>query len=263
MATRSRPQLAAVRSAGSAIARDDEDGASAYLAPALEKGLDILELLSVRRTALTQAEIARSLDRTGSEVFRMLVVLERRGYIGKDPSGRYGLTLRLLELAHGHDGMEKLLAVAEGPMQRLAEALVESCHVAVLRNARLLVVARSLAPSALRLSVEVGSTFPIEQTTSGRMLAALLNDRDYESAFGARKPREIARLGQPAHLVEHSHVLEGVENVSVPIRMPGETVALTVCLIAGRSAARRAAVLRNALDCAEEIRRTLGLDHRL
>ena len=94
------------------------------------------------------------------------------------------------------------------------------------------------------------------------MLAALLNNKEYDITFGARRLREIARLGPPAHLVEHRHVLEGVENVSVPIRMPGETVALTVCLIAGRSGAPRGRAA-NALDCAEEIRQTLGLDHRL
>ncbi len=212
---------------------------------------------------MNQAEIARSLDRTGSEVFRMLVVLERRGYIDKDSSGRYGLTLRLLELAHGHGGLEKLLAVAQEPMRRMAEELRECCHLAVLRSGRLMVVARAEAPSTLRLSVEVGATFPIEETTSGRLLAALLPDEAYEAAFGGRKPRALARIAKQDHLDEPSHVLEGVENISVPIRMPDETAALTICLIAGRSAARRAAVVRRALDCAHEIRRTLGLDHRL
>jgi DNA-binding IclR family transcriptional regulator len=261
MATRSRPHLTAVGS--SALARGDDEGAGAYLAPALEKGLDILELLSVRRTSLNQAEIARALARTGSEVFRMLVVLERRGYIDKDSSGRYGLTLRLLELAHGHGGLEKLLGVANEPMRRLAEDLRESCHLGVLRNGRLLVVARAESPSALRLSVEVGATFPISETTSGRLLAALLADDAYQATFGARKSREMVRIGRQDHLAEPSHVLEGVENVSVPIRMPDETAALTICLIAGRSEARRSAVIRHALNCADEIRRNLGLHHRL
>lgn len=263
MATRHRAQSSAVRSAAGAAGRSDDEAGSSYLAPALEKGLDILELLSVRRAALTQAEVARALDRTNSEVFRMLVVLERRGYIRKDPSGRYELTLRLLELAHGHGGLEKLVAVAEGPMQRLAEDLRESCHLGVLRNGRLLVVARALAPSPLRLSVEIGATFPVEETTSGRLLAALMPDAAYEAMFGAKKPLELAKLAAHDHLDEPSHVIEGVENITVPIRMPGETAALTICLIAGRTAARRAAVVQQALACASDIRRTLGLDLRL
>jgi len=55
-------------------------GEKKYSAPALEKGLDILELLSEQEIGLTQVEIARSLDRTVGEIFRMLVVLQNRGF---------------------------------------------------------------------------------------------------------------------------------------------------------------------------------------
>ena len=72
-----------------------------YTAPALEKGLDILEHLSQSESGLTQAEIARVLGRSVSEIFRMLVVLQERGYITFDAgSDRYVLTTLLFEIAH-------------------------------------------------------------------------------------------------------------------------------------------------------------------
>src|SRR5260370_39333624 len=54
-----------------------------YPTPALEKGLDILELLVNHPMGLTKSEVARSLARTVSEIFRMLVCLEERGYISQ------------------------------------------------------------------------------------------------------------------------------------------------------------------------------------
>ena len=54
---------------------------SRYTAPALEKGLDILELLASRFEPMSQAAIAHALGRTPSEVFRMISVLEQRGYL--------------------------------------------------------------------------------------------------------------------------------------------------------------------------------------
>src|SRR5215472_10472639 len=54
-----------------------------YAAPALEKGLDILELLGRQRDGLTKSQLARSLDRSASEIFRMLVCLEQRGYVAQ------------------------------------------------------------------------------------------------------------------------------------------------------------------------------------
>jgi IclR helix-turn-helix domain len=61
-----------------------------YAAPALEKGLDILELLASVSEALTHSEIASRLGRTINEVFRMLVCLDERGYISRTgPDERY------------------------------------------------------------------------------------------------------------------------------------------------------------------------------
>jgi len=62
-----------------------EDRPQKYTAPALEKGLDILERLSLSETGLSLSEIARDLGRSVSEIFRMLVVLEQRGYISQSP----------------------------------------------------------------------------------------------------------------------------------------------------------------------------------
>ena len=57
-----------------------------YPVPALDKGLDILELLAERPDGLTQAEVARSLGRSVGEIFRMLNALLRRGYLALDPT---------------------------------------------------------------------------------------------------------------------------------------------------------------------------------
>ena len=51
-----------------------------YSAPALEKGLDVLELLAAEPHGLNLQEISRRLKRTSNELFRMLDVLLRRGY---------------------------------------------------------------------------------------------------------------------------------------------------------------------------------------
>src|SRR5260370_31882250 len=52
-----------------------------YPTPALEKGLDILELLANHPTGLTKSEVPRSLHRTVSEIFRMMVALQYRRFI--------------------------------------------------------------------------------------------------------------------------------------------------------------------------------------
>ena len=72
-----------------------------YSAPALEKGVDIIELLADAETGLTISEISHRLKRRMSELFRIIVVLERRNWLQKDPeSARYSLSYHLLRVAH-------------------------------------------------------------------------------------------------------------------------------------------------------------------
>ena len=60
-----------------------------YYAPALDKGLDILEYLSDQSIPQSQQDIAIGIERTPNEIYRMLVSLEKRGYIAKDPVSSY------------------------------------------------------------------------------------------------------------------------------------------------------------------------------
>ena len=59
----------------------------------------------------------------------MLAVLERRGYVTREPDGGYRLTLRLFELAHQHPPLKRLLTVALPAMQELALATRQSNHL--------------------------------------------------------------------------------------------------------------------------------------
>lgn len=77
----------------------EEDDSDRYRAPALDKGLDILELLSGIDGGLTQAEIAKHLGRSPNEFYRMLDRLVRRGYVTRLEGDRYSLTLKLFGLA--------------------------------------------------------------------------------------------------------------------------------------------------------------------
>ena len=63
----------------------DAESAERYRAPALDKGLDIIELLAGTDGGLTQAEIAKALSRSPAEIYRMLDRLVRRDYVRRRP----------------------------------------------------------------------------------------------------------------------------------------------------------------------------------
>jgi DNA-binding IclR family transcriptional regulator len=143
-----------------------------YAVPAVEKALDVLELLSAQAVPMTQAQLSRALGREPSELFRMLSALEGRGYLRREDNGGYVLTLKLFELSRTHSPHEQLLRAAITPMRELSDDVRESCHLSVLHRDQLLVLTQVDAPTSIRLSVEAGSLHSAVDTLSGQVLLA-------------------------------------------------------------------------------------------
>src|ERR1700680_1787671 len=142
-----------------------------YTAPALDKGLDILELLAGDPAPLTHSEIAHRLRRTSGEVFRMLVRLDQRGYIcqvGADE--RYQLTLKFFELAHKYHPLQRLVAAARPLMQKGAETTGQSCHLAMLSHSEVVVVAQVDSPGKMGFAVRLGANIDLLDTASGHAI---------------------------------------------------------------------------------------------
>ncbi|SRR6266498_3958549 len=246
-----------------------------YHVPALEKGLDILECLAVPGVPLTQAQLARALGRRAGEVFRMLSCLERRGFIQRDPvSGAYSLTLRLYELSHAHSPFRRLLRAAARPMRELTETLRESCHLSVLHRGKLLVLAQEESPARVRLSVEVGGTFPPLHTVSGRLLIAQLTGAALEDALELDGEYAALSAMEQAALVERlavirargyeeaiSEMIEGVRDLAVLVGTPISAVqaALAIASLPRNRKIRNDDILPAIRTCAEAIGRSAGI----
>jgi len=148
----------------------DPDGPT-YAAPALEKGLDILELLCRSETPLSQKEIALQLGRTVGEIYRMVTCLVERGYLANNDD-KHVVTTKLFELAHLNPPTHRLLAEAVPIMQRLSSEIDQSCHLTVYNQGRQIVIAKVDAPCGMGFSVRVGAELDVLVSASGRVLLA-------------------------------------------------------------------------------------------
>jgi len=201
-----------------------------YSAPALEKGLDILEALAATEKPQTLSDLSRALGRSSSELFRVLNSLEKRAYVIKDSAGRYRLSLKLYELAHIHPPVEQLLKAADEPMRALARSLRQSCHLSVLSQGKLLVLAEYGSPEKVRLSIVVGSSFPATRTASGRLLLARLpederqrflnKEAQYRRQSAVQKKRlhdAISRIRKAGYSSAENETYMGTRDIAVPV----------------------------------------------
>ena len=247
-----------------------------YAVPALEKGLDLLEALAAPPGDRSQAELARALGRSPSEIFRMLNCLERRGYILKDAaSGRYRLSLRLYELAHTHSPVDQLLRAAEGPMRDLARRVRESVHLSVLSDGKLLVLSQVESQNRTRVSVEIGARFPVILTASGRILLAhlpqdrlrdlLARDEDWGRLGAPARERFLAdllKIRREGVYQGKSDLTHGIRDVAAPAGNPRVGVSAAVCVpsLVVIGTPKPLSELRTAVrECAAAITRHLGL----
>jgi DNA-binding IclR family transcriptional regulator len=201
-----------------------------YRAPALEKGIDILELLAERPEGLAQSEIARALDRSVGEIFRMLACLVDRGYLTiQRPSDRYVLSLKLFELAHRHEPLQHLIASALPLMRELADRVHQSCHLTVVESGHGIVVAQVNAPGEIGFSVRTGAVIDLVSTASGRVLLAFQSPADRDRILAIelhRRPHGelpvrleevLLRIHARGHEDMESTRIRGVHDLSFPV----------------------------------------------
>lgn len=215
---------------------DSSGQAQRYTAPALEKGLDILELLSSEDEGLMQAEIARRLGRSVSEIFRMLVVLEQRGYVRQDWAGRYGLTTFLFEIAHRTPPIRRLTTQAAPIMQRLSREVNQSCHLAMVSGNSVIVIGQVDSPGNHVMSVRLGARIDMWRASSGRVIMAHRDEAALTEALARvslpegkdeRALRdELAQIRATGHEVMDSFEARGIVNICAPVfDHSGEAVA--------------------------------------
>ena len=228
------------------MAKKKRSSVRKYSAPALEKGLDILELLSTQSEGISQAQVAQMLNRSSGVLFRMLDCLERRGYIRRDPSDDlYRLTSRLYELAHRHPPTNRLLEIALPVMRQFAESVSQSCHIGVYHEGDILIVGEICQPGFIGFSVQPGARVPLHEAASGLVLLAHQSEetrQDWldavpEPLSGAKIKKLMARLKEvreQGYIQQESHVIQGVTDIACPVTGPsGDAFAtLTVpCML--------------------------------
>ncbi len=244
-----------------------------YSAPALEKGLDVLELLATEPHGLSLQVIAQRLSRSPTEIYRMLHVLVERGFLTRLPDTSYALTLRLFELAHRHPPVDRLLNVAVPHMQALAQRTGQSNHLSVHHDTRLVVLARAEPPEPMSCLVRPGAHFAFhDDRVSARVITAFQTGelhREYlDELLGGRRSPAVRRSVEQRLPQIHSRgydegpsdTVGGVVDVCFPVfDRFGVVAALNVVYLRQRDAKTGVPLVRRVLaETAADISRALG-----
>lgn len=215
------------RKGAAATNTDDDD--RLYRAPALEKGLDILQLLATEPKPLTVSAIVQRLGRSTGELFRMIQVLEHRGFVAQGGDGEgYSLTTKLFEMGLERPPIRNLVEIAVPVMRRLSNAVGQSCHLVLPSRGHMVAVARMESREQIGFSVRVGYRQPLHLTSSGTVLYAFQPTEvraQWDALFDpAPTPDELAAFKSAADAAREcgyvrraSGFVTGITDLSAPV----------------------------------------------
>lgn len=215
-----------------------------YRAPALDKGLDILELLAEQPHGLTRAELVKLMGRGPSEIYRMLERLVARHYVTRSREGdRYALSLKLFLLGHWHPPIERFIARALPAMDAFAKAAEQSCHLCIYDRGNLVVVAQVNGPASWGLSIRLGVKVSLVDTGSGHVMQAFQSEErrtemltEHDELDGEIPIPELElqtlldRIRTLGYWQGDSRQAFGVTDISVPVLGPrAQALAVLTC----------------------------------
>jgi DNA-binding IclR family transcriptional regulator len=265
-------EVKVARPAGPDKLRRDAKAADQYRAPALDKGLDILELLSGAPAGLTRAEIVRELGRSQSEIYRMLERLVARHYVLRSIEGdRYSLSYKMFALAARHPPLKRLLTPAVPLMNRFSERARQSCHLGVYDRGNVTIVAQVDSPDNWGLTIRLGAHINLLKTGSGRVMLAFQDEaaravmlREHAEHNGeVATPRNfvatLSEIRARGYWQGESLQTRGVVDISAPVLGVEGALAVVTCPFVQRQDTEPAPGLTDVMEALRAVARDLGV----
>jgi DNA-binding IclR family transcriptional regulator len=245
-----------------------------------ERMLDVLEMFSFGRPALSVAEISTGLSLATSTVRRLLNALEQHGFVrynGK--TGKFAPHYQVVRLAAVAVQGNDLITAASAPLDELRRSTGEATQLTVLAEGDIVFVDRRESQSVIRIFSPIGHRSPAwDGRASGKVLLAWLPDDEVAALLPAaadwqaggpnasRGPEEFTRrlalVRDQGYAVNDEETEQDVWAVAAPVRdYTGKVVAaINIPVLKTRAAQEgRAAELIDAVRAAaDSVSRALG-----
>ncbi|AMJ62469.1 hypothetical protein AXW83_21130 [Bosea sp. PAMC 26642] len=225
----------------------DDSDKIAYAAPALEKGLDILELLAEVGEPLSTRAIAERLERSKSEIFRMVFVLQQRGYLVREAgTDRLALSRRLFDLGIRTPGGRQLTSIVLPLMERFSEESGQAAHLVVLSRGQTVVLATTSGHLDATVIVRLGYGRPALEANSGLLILAFQSEVRRRALMRETRSEEQDQIETPPLL----NVFAEIRSLGHRIAPSRDIMAVTdiACPVIGPAGHAEAAILVPSLQ---------------
>ena len=216
----------------------------------LANGLQLLQIYATGVASVTVQEAAERLDVTRAAARRILLTLEKLGYVCK--TGRdFSPTPKVMDLGYAYFASLSLPSLIRPIMSEVAHALGETCSLGVLDREHVAFLAREEPPKLLlKLALSVGSRLPAYAHSLGRVLLSTLDEQaldhyletaeierltPYTTVARPALRKLVRQVRQDGYCISVNELVDGFAGVAVPLyNHEGAVVAgLSVSMVLG------------------------------
>jgi IclR family KDG regulon transcriptional repressor len=213
-----------------------------YAINSILRASNILRCFSGEKTHFKIGELACQLKLDRSTTYRILLSLEKCGFVEKDiRTGEYSLGLSAFEIGNTYLRQMDLLKVSKPIMTELALKVQETVHLAVLSDTEIVYVDKVDSPRTLGVISKIGQRGPVYSTALGKVLLAHQTEEQLSRILPEIKLRpftpntitskrklleEIRTIQKHGYALDRMESERAVECIAAPIRNHlGDTIA--------------------------------------
>ena len=204
-----------------------------YKVPNLEKGIAVLEYLSLHSEGVTLQEIKSTLEISQTTAYRILNTLVRLKYLNFcEDTKRYRLSRRLLTLGFRSLKEHNLLATVLPHLRDLRDQLKETACFGVLGDEKGIFIEQAQGCHAFHFVLSPGKPFELHCSAPGKAIMAYLpkTERDRYLSYMRFEPynartitsreaylEELEKVVRQGYAMDNEEELSGVICVGAPI----------------------------------------------
>jgi IclR family pca regulon transcriptional regulator len=152
----------------------------------LDRGLRLLHAFAESTAPMSLSEIARAVDLPRATARRILLTLQRGGYVGSDGK-LFALTAHVLTLAGSYLRSNQIVCVLQPVIDAIAITAQEISSLAVLDGDDVVFIARGSPTRIFSGGVEIGYRLPAFCTSVGRVILGRLGDGELDRKLAAMR----------------------------------------------------------------------------